>query len=242
MLNRVDSPRVCLDEHGMPVGAVVSDWQPPAIPDDTVLEGHWCQLKRLMPAHADALFDAYAAELVPHDWTYLPYGPFESRDSWRNWIEERCLSSDPHFRVIIDRSNGLPAGLASWLRIAPASGSIEVGHVHFAPVLQRRPPATEAMYLMMNHVFTLGYRRYEWKCDALNARSFHAATRLGFTFEGIFRQAMVYKGRNRDTAWFSMIDSEWPDRQQSLKRWLDPSNFDAAGKQRKSLSALRARG
>ena len=175
-------------------------------------------------------------------WTYLPYGPFDSLDTYRAWTEEMSRRSDPLFFAIIDRNSGHPSGrvvgLASYLRIDPAAGSIEVGHLHYSPLLQRTPAATEAMFLMMERAFNLGYRRYEWKCDALNAPSRAAAQRLGFTFEGIFRQAVVVKGRNRDTAWFSIIDAEWPALANAFRRWLDPANFDPQGKQRERLSTL----
>ena len=175
-------------------------------------------------------------------WTYLPYGPFDSLDTYRAWTEEMSRRSDPLFFAIIDHNSGHASGravgLASYLRIDPAAGSIEVGHLHYSPLLQRTPAATEAMFLMMERAFNLGYRRYEWKCDALNAPSRAAAQRLGFTFEGIFRQAVVVKGRNRDTAWFSIIDAEWPALANAFRRWLDPANFDPQGKQRERLSTL----
>jgi RimJ/RimL family protein N-acetyltransferase len=150
-------------------------------------------------------------------------------------VEARQDSADPLFFAVVDAASGRAAGVASYLRIDPVNGVIEVGHLAFAPQLQRTRVATEAMYLMMKHAFSLGYRRYEWKCDALNAPSRRAAERLGFTFEGVFRQAIVYKGRSRDTAWFSVIDSEWPVLETAFLAWLDPDNFDADGRQRRSL-------
>src|SRR5205823_10297923 len=159
-------------------------------------------------------------------------------ESYRAWMRERCMSDDPLFFAIRPKSDNKPAGVASYLRIAPASGSIEVGHILYSPSLQRTPAATEAMFLMMQRAFELGYRRYEWKCDALNAKSRAAAQRLGLSFEGIFRQATVYKGRNRDTAWFAAIDQEWPELQVAFRRWLDPGNFDETGQQRVRLSDL----
>ena len=171
-------------------------------------------------------------------WTYLPYGPFATLEAYRAWIEEVWSGSDPMFYAIVDTSTGRALGVAGYLRISPASGSIEVGHISYSPLLQRTPAATEAMYLMMARVFELGYRRYEWKCHALNAPSRAAALRLGFTFEGVFRQATVIKGRNRDTAWYSVIDEEWPALKEAFGRWLAPANFDEQGKQRIRLSAL----
>jgi RimJ/RimL family protein N-acetyltransferase len=168
----------------------------------------------------------------------MAYGPFGTLADYREWVNEYCLGDDPLFFAICRMSDGKPVGVASYVRIAPAHGSIEVGHILYAPVLQRTLAATEAMFLMMNTAFELGYRRYEWKCDALNAASRAAAQRLGFSFEGIFRQATVYKARNRDTAWYAAIDAEWPALQVAFGNWLDPSNFDANGKQRTRLSDL----
>jgi RimJ/RimL family protein N-acetyltransferase len=147
-----------------------------------------------------------------------------------------CLGTDPRFYAIIASPEGKAVGVASYLRITPASGSIEVGHLHYSPRLQRSPAATEAMYLLMERAFELGYRRYEWKCDALNAASRAAAQRLGLSFEGVFRQATVYKGRNRDTAWYAAIDAEWPALREAFLEWLDPGNFDGDGRQRTRLS------
>ena len=167
-------------------------------------------------------------------------GPFASFDEYERWLAERVASTDPLFRAFVDRASGNASGLGSFMRIDPHAGSIEVGHIAMSPVLQRSPAATEAMYLMMRHAFELGYRRYEWKCDSLNEKSRRAAERLGFAFEGVFRQATVYKGRSRDTAWYSVIDSEWPVLREAFERWLDRDNFDAAGVQRARLEDIRA--
>jgi RimJ/RimL family protein N-acetyltransferase len=172
------------------------------------------------------------------NWTYLAYGPFADLDSYLAWIDRTCSGNDPLFFAIIDRQTDRAVGVASYLRIDPANGSIEVGHINYSPLLQRQPAATEAMYLMMRHAFELGYRRYEWKCNALNAASRAAAQRLGFSYEGVFRQATVVKGRNRDTAWYAAIDAEWPTLHDAFLKWLDPANFDAQGKQRMRLSSL----
>ena len=172
------------------------------------------------------------------NWTYLPYGPFETLESYVQWMDETCRGSDPLFFAIIDKATGKAVGVASYLRISPASGSIEVGHINYSPLLQKTRAATEAMYLMMKYAFELGYRRYEWKCDALNAKSRSAAQRLGFSFEGVFRQATLYKGRNRDTSWYAAIDQEWPALEEAFLRWLDPANFDEHGQQRVRLSEL----
>lgn len=175
-------------------------------------------------------------------WSYLPYGPFESAAGYRAWLEETCLDNDPLFHAVIDGETGKAVGLASYLRITPAVGVIEVGHIAYSPLLQRTKASTEAMFLMMQRVFDeLGYRRYEWKCDALNAASRNAALRLGFEFEGIFRQATIYKGRNRDTAWLSITDKEWPSLKSAFSEWLSPENFDDNGRQRSRLGDLTAK-
>jgi RimJ/RimL family protein N-acetyltransferase len=174
-------------------------------------------------------------------WTYMFDGPFADRTAFAEALKKREASDDPLFLSIVDAATDRPVGIASYMRIEPAHRVIEVGGIVFSPALQRRPGATEAMYLMARHVFEdLGYRRYEWKCDALNAPSRRAALRLGFTFEGIFRQHMIVKGRNRDTAWFSITDSEWPARKAALEAWLAPDNFEANGMQKQSLSASNA--
>jgi RimJ/RimL family protein N-acetyltransferase len=203
--------------------------------------GVYCSVQPLeIELHAKDLYNADSLDDNGSTWTYLPYGPFDSFSSYQKWLAESCQSDDPMFYAIVDLSKGKPNGVASYLRILPESGSIEVGHVHFSPLLQRSRVATEAMYLMMKHAFDLGYRRYEWKCDSLNEPSRNAATRLGFSFEGIFRQATVYKGRNRDTAWYSIIDSEWPRLNEAFKKWLLPDNFDNDGRQLASLRELTA--
>lgn len=231
-----------INELGQPVGYPCPDWKPPAPPSRTTHAGRYCRLEPLeVERHGAQLYAAFALDSEGRDWTYLPYGPFASEDEFLEWVRRSSASSDPIFFAIVEQTTGKAAGIASYLRITPASGSIEVGHIHYSPLLQGTTAATEAMYLMMKHAFELGYRRYEWKCDALNARSRAAAERLGFTFEGIFRQATVYKGRNRDTAWYSVIDREWPALKEAFERWLDPENFDEHGRQRRRLHELRTR-
>ena len=188
--------------------------------------------------HAAHLYDANALDTEGGIWTYLPYGPFETFESYLGWMNDRCRGGDALFHAIVDNATSKAVGVASFLRITPASGSIEVGHINYSPLLQRNPAATEAMYLMMKRAFELGYRRYEWQCDALNAKSRVAAQRLGLSFEGVFRQARVYKGRNRDTAWYAAIDQEWSALEDAFLRWLDPTNFDERGKQRTRLADL----
>ena len=228
-----------LNDLGQPVGPDVRDWKPPPVPPREPLQGRFCRVEPLdAERHADALYDAYALDTEGRMWTYLFTGPFPTRDSYRDWAVKASRSSDPLFHAIVDVTTGKAVGVAAYMRIDPANGCIEIGNLAFSPLLQRTPAATEAMYLMMRRVFELGYRRYEWKCDALNAPSRAAAKRLGFSFEGIFRQAVIYKGRSRDTAWFSIIDREWPGLKTAFERWLDPANFDERGKQRARLSEL----
>jgi len=224
---------------GEPIGFALESWTPPHRPSREPMEGYYCRVEVLDPdQHAADLFDANAQDTEHRIWTYLPYGPFDNLADYSTWMREICLGSDPMFHAIIDTKSAKAVGVASYLRIDPANGSIEVGHINFSPRLQRTPAATEAMYLMMKRAFELGYRRYEWKCDALNARSRAAAQRLGLSFEGVFRQATTYKGRNRDTAWYAAIDQEWPDLDNAFSHWLDPANFDENGRQRTRLTQL----
>jgi RimJ/RimL family protein N-acetyltransferase len=202
-----------------------------------MMQGRLVRLEPLAVAHAEALYAANGLDLEGRNWTYMGYGPFDSLHAYRDWVGGVARDNDPMFYAII-RQDGAAAGVASYLRIAPGSGSIEVGNINFSPLLQRSPGATETMYLMMKWAFEAGYRRYEWKCDALNAPSRRAALRLGLSYEGVFRQATSYKGRNRDTAWYAAIDTEWPALTSAFETWLDPANFDPQGKQRQSLSAL----
>jgi RimJ/RimL family protein N-acetyltransferase len=221
---------------GQPVGLPVPDPRPRPRPDPVTLRGRWVTLVPLQADHADPLLAAFDADADGRGWTYLPYGPFTSRAEGRDWIARCAESRDPLFFTLCT-PDATPQGMASYLRIDPANGSIEVGHIHYAPALQRRPAATEAMALLMRHAFEdLGYRRYEWKCDALNAPSRRAAERLGFTYEGTFRQAAIVKGRNRDTAWYAITDQDWPALRSRLDRWLAPENFDAQGQQITRLS------
>lgn len=189
--------------------------------------------------HASDLFEA--SRNADDIWTYLAYGPFDSLAAFTSWLEARAASNDPLFFAVVDRAARTARGMASYLRMEPAHGVIEIGHIWFAPSLQRTRQATEAIFLLSRHAFDdLGYRRLEWKCDSLNAPSRRAAERFGFTYEGIFRQHMVIKDRNRDTAWFSIIDAEWPSRRAAFEQWLAPANFDSDGKQRRSLAEIRA--
>jgi RimJ/RimL family protein N-acetyltransferase len=224
-----------------PIGLEVTGWKPPPLPRRVPMTGRFCRLEPLDPAqHAESLFIANSMEVTGRNWTYLPYGPFDSLQDYRTWLEQTCTGNDPLFFAVINAASQRAVGLASYLRIMPDSGSLEIGHLNFSPLLQRTPAATEAMYLMMAHAFTSGYRRLEWKCDALNEPSRTAAQRLGLSFEGIFRQATLTKGRNRDTAWFAAIDREWPALRDALEKWLAPANFDKKGRQKTALSLLTA--
>ena len=219
-------------------GAPVPGWTPPPAPDALeVLDGRHVRLERLdADAHAADLHRAMGVD--DGLWDYMPYGPFGSAARYHRWIKDSTQGRDPRFFALRDRAGGHCGGVAAFLRIAPEAGSIEVGHICLAPEMQRTPAATEAIYLMMGWAFSQGYRRFEWKCDARNLPSRRAAERLGLSFEGVFRQAGVVKGRNRDTAWFAAIDSEWSALQAAFEAWLDPRNFTSEGRQRERLSDL----
>jgi RimJ/RimL family protein N-acetyltransferase len=229
------------NEHGQPIGPPVPGWKPPPRPPREPMAGRYCRIEPLDPArHAAELYQANSKDPAGRAWTYISSGPFASFEAYRNWVNAYCLGDDLLFHAIVDAGSGKAAGVAAYMRIDPANGAIEVGNILYSPLLARTRAATEAMYLMMKRAFDLGYRRYEWKCDSLNAASRAAAQRLGFSFEGIFRQAVVYKNRSRDTAWYAVIDSDWPALDKAFVRWLDPANFDADGRQRISLSELTA--
>ncbi|MFV2053465.1 GNAT family N-acetyltransferase [Aliiroseovarius sp. YM-037] len=218
-------------------GNPVEGWTPPETPNQIAFLGRYARLERLnADQHAVDLHRANAAD--DRIWDYLPYGPFASAAEYRRWAEGSAAGDDPIFYAIRDEETGHFGGVASFLRIKPEAGSIEVGHINLSAEIQRTRAATEALYLMMKWVFQAGYRRFEWKCNALNLGSRRAAERLGFSYEGVFRQHLVVKGRNRDTAWFAMIDSEWPALQSAFETWLRPENFDAEGRQITRLSDL----
>ncbi|MCZ0813129.1 GNAT family protein [Roseovarius sp. EGI FJ00037] len=212
-----------------PVGPPVKEWQTPPRPGPERIEGRYALLERLSPEHAAPLFSSFSG----HDWVwdYMPVGPFASPETFQEWLSAAASRDDPMFYAIRDGDSGAWTGFASFLRIDPAAGSIEVGFIAMSPALQRTRAATEAIYLMMQWAFDAGYRRFEWKCDALNAPSRRAARRFGFVFEGVFRQATIVKGRNRDTAWFAVIDRDWPLLRTAYEIWFDPGNFDAGGEQ-----------
>jgi RimJ/RimL family protein N-acetyltransferase len=221
---------------GQPIGLPV-DITPAQWPSDVVLRGHYGHLEKLRADHAEALWSVFKG----HEdvWTYISAdGPFASFDDFAPFIATRAAASDPYAYAIVD-SGGRALGYLTSMEIRPQMRVIEVGHVLYSPALQKTPLGTEAQYLLARYAFeTLGYRRYEWKCNALNAASRRAALRYGFVFEGVLRAQLIAKGRNRDNAWFSMLEDEWPARKAAFERWLDPANFDADGKQRVSLAAL----
>lgn len=217
-------------------GDPVLDWVAPPFPRETVLSGHYARLERLEERHAHELYMAYAED--NSIWDYLGYGPFSSEVGFLRWVRDTTLRQDPWFYTMIDTATGLPGGVLAYLRIAPQIGTIELGHINIAPRLQRSRVATEAMVMMIGWAFEAGYRRFEWKCDTHNIPSRQAAQRLGFSYEGTFRQATIVKGRNRDTAWFAATDKDWPGLAAAYEAWLDPGNFDPDGQQHEHLSDL----
>lgn len=221
---------------GDPIGDIVKDWTPPPRPERLEMRGRTCRLEPLSIEHAPALYAAHCLDAQGRNWTYLPEGPFEDEAGYAGWVSQAAASEDPqHYTIITDEG---PVGTASYLRINPAAGSIEVGYITFSPLLQRTVASTEAMFLMMQWAYEAGYRRYEWKCNDLNMPSRRAAQRLGFSYEGTFRQAQIVKGGNRDTAWYASIDAEWPALKTAFETWLNPANFDSEGKQLQSLTEL----
>lgn len=223
-----------------PLGDPLPDWSAPSKPPrDLVLDGQYVRLEPLKAdVHAALLFRSYAG--YDAIWTYLPVGPFSSAAQFHRWVRESEDSFDPQFFAVFNKDSGDFEGVLSYLRVQPEAGSIEVGHINFSPALQQTRAATEAIFLTMNWAFETGYRRFEWKCNALNKPSRVAAQRLGLSFEGVFRQATVSKGRNRDTAWFAAIDQEWSALKEAYAVWLAPGNFDASGRQLERLSDLTA--
>ena len=230
-----------LNQFGQLIGDALPDWQPRPYPQRVVLEGQYCRLEPLSLQHADALFAAHQQAADTRNWTWLLREPEGSVEEYRQWIAGVESLQDPLHFAVIDIRTQQPVGSLALMRIDPNHGVMEVGHVHFSPLLSRTPASTEAQWLLMRYAFeTLGYRRYEWKCNSFNEPSRRAALRLGFQFEGRFRQALVIKGHNRDTDWFSIIDGEWPALDRAFQAWLAADNFTADGKQRAALASLRA--
>lgn len=230
-----------LNEYAQPIGPAIADCSPRPRPAAVTLAGRHCRLEPLDAGlHATDLYAAYAAASDARHWTYLPVGPFDTVAQYQAHAEAAACSSDPLHFAVVDLASGKAVGTLALMRIDPANGVIEVGYVIFSPVMQQSAVSTEAQYLLMAYAFdTLGYRRYEWKCDDLNLPSRRAAERLGFVYEGTFRQAVLYKGRSRDTAWYAIIDSQWPVLKAAFGAWLAPSNFDEQGRQRQPLGAFR---
>ncbi len=221
----------------MRLGKKVQGWTVPKRPEEPVLLGKFARLELLnADAHAAEIHRANSVDNAI--WDFLPYGPYTSAAGYHRWVRDATSANDPVFYAIKNLESGHFEGVASFLRITPEAGSIEVGHINYARPLQRTRAATEAIFLMMQWAYDAGYRRYEWKCNALNMGSRRAAERLGFSYEGIFRQAGISKGRNRDTAWYASIDDEWPALKSAFSTWLAPENFQADGKQKESLSDL----
>lgn len=226
---------------GQPVGDALPDWQPRPYPQRQTLQGRLCYLEPLAGKHAEALFAAHQLAPDTRSWTWLLREPDSSVEEFSAWVAGLTGLSDPIHFAVIDRQTRQPVGSLALMRIDANNGVVEVGHVHFSPLLSRTAMATEAHWLLMRYVFdTLGYRRYEWKCNSLNEPSRRAAQRLGFHYEGRFRQALVIKGHNRDTDWFSIIDAEWPQIDSAMQKWLASDNFSADGQQIRALESLRS--
>lgn len=226
------------NEFNQPVGQKIKDWHRKDMPARIPLIGEFCILEPLdIKKHSIQLFEVLAMDNQGESWTYLPYGPFATCEEFQGWLQTILAELDTLLYAVLDAKSLQPIGITGFLRINPDHGVIEVGHLHYSKLLKKTAAATEAMYLMMKYAFEeLGYRRYEWKCHSLNQASWRAALRLGFTFEGIFRQCNVVKNRNRDTAWFSILDSEWPEIKARFQNWLSPDNFDAGGNQLRRLN------
>jgi RimJ/RimL family protein N-acetyltransferase len=222
-----------------PIGFPVPNWKPASLPPRKPIDGQYCKLEPLDPGHTESLFAANNLDKTGSLWTYLPYGPFKSFAEYQKWVQGSSSSNDPLFFSVIQKPGNKPVGVASLMRIDRENGVIEIGHLCFSPLLQKTIAGTESLFLLIDKVFELGYRRCEWKCNSLNEPSKKAALRLGFSFEGIFRQSGVVKGHNRDTAWFSIIDSEWPNLKAAIEKWLKPENFDEQGHQRERLLHAR---
>ena len=225
---------VVTNASGQPVGAPVAGWEGAVFPPHEKLEARYCDLEPLsVERHAADLWAAFGADVEGRNSRYLPYGPFARADDYREWMRGVCAGVGPQFYAVVAKDSRKAVGVASYLRIVPGSGVIEVGHIHYSEALKRTGAATEAMYLMMRRVFELGYRRYEWTCDALNMGSRAAAVHV----RGRVPEALVYKGRNRDTAWYSVVDGEWEGLRERFERWLEPGNFDGEGREIKKLKS-----
>ena len=225
------------NEFGQPLGQALPSFTAGSLPEIEVLSGQTVRIEKLAQTHEADLYPLYGPDAPRHNWTYMPIDPFQNWEDFHGYFEKMVQSSDPYYLAIVDQRSNRAVGTFALMRMDAANRVLEMGWVVYSIDLQRSRQATEAQYLVMKYVFeNLGYRRYEWKCDQLNQASYHAALRLGFRHEGTFRQALVYKGRNRDTAWFSLLDSEWPSRKKALETWLADSNFDENGRQKTALT------
>lgn len=225
-----------INELGQPIGYSLQNYKIPLRPNFTVLKGEIVNLSPISHSHLSHLYAAFSRDLKGGNWTYLPYGPFSKENDFMDWAKSTCFGEDPKFYTISIPEG--PAGVASYLRIDPTVGCIEIGHIHLSPLLQRTRAGTEALLLMIKWAFEAGYRRLEWKCDALNEPSRRAAQRLGLSYEGIFRQATIYKARNRDTAWYAATSEDWSFLKQVYESWLNPNNFTSEGQEIKKLSDM----
>jgi RimJ/RimL family protein N-acetyltransferase len=230
------------NEFGQPIGFDLPAWKVPPFPPHATLEGRYCRVEPLNAArHARDLYEAQGEDAGGTRWTYLAHGPYDNSSDYEKWCRVAESSRDPQFYAIVDAASDRAVGICAYMRIDPNNGVIEIGNINFSPRLAQTRAATESMYLLMANAFELGYRRYEWKCDSCNLPSRAAATRFGFTYEGMFRQAIVNKGRNRDTTWFAIIDLDWNGGlKNAYSRWLDPGNFAASGAQKLRLLELTA--
>jgi len=228
------------NQFGQVLGHPIENWTPCQVPAKGIIQGCYCILEPIeIDKHAVKLFDVFSIDNQGESWTYLPYGPFDTFNEFKDWLARTMSQNDTHLYAILDVKTQEPIGISGYLRINPEHGVIEIGHLHFSKLLKQTPLATEAIYLMLKHAFDSNeYRRCEWKCNDLNEPSRRAAVRFGFTFEGIFRQNYVFKNHNRDTAWFSIIDSEWPELKSKFEKWLHPNNFSAMGKQILKLTEI----
>jgi len=220
---------------GQPVGEALPDWRPAVRPVAIELHGRFCQLRPLHSNHSEALFAAFSLALDDRDWTWLGSSRPQSLREMQSWVAGKCCDPGLVPYAVVDNLSGRITGVVCFANIDCQNGAIEIGHVTWSPLMQRRPTGTEALYLLLQHAFSLGYRRVAWRCDSLNLASRRAAERIGFTFEGRFRQAMTRKQRNRDTDWLSIIDGEWPATERALQAWLAPGNIDGSGHQRHKL-------
>lgn len=228
------------NQFGQILGNLIENWIPCQKPTPAIIQGKYCLLEPIeIDKHAVKLFDVLAIDNQGESWTYLPYGPFDTFNEFKNWLIKTMSDNNVLLYAVLNKKTYGPIGISGYLRMDPEHGVIEIGHLHFSKLLKQTSLATEVIYLMLQHAFDkYGYRRCEWKCNDLNGPSRQAAKRFGFTFEGIFRQNYIFKNRNRNTAWFSIIDNEWPLLKIKFEKWLDPNNFDISGQQILKLAEI----